>query len=190
MGTRYFVVTDYAVGRLRERLEKRNRRALLAQDNEALKDLLDEAVVFGLEDNRVKTFDNADGKGVMVDVEAVLALPLWAFLRPDRTKSGMATGKQVVVTVMEHSLVDRLNACGDMGRFDEKKLQALADAENEVRLVSWKNGSPEYKTQRCLSKELPELLHSLALQGIQPTDVQVWKPVKTKTKLTVEEQDV
>jgi hypothetical protein len=37
-------------------------------------------------------------------------------------------------------------------------------------------------------RELPELLHELMLQGIASADICVWKPVKTRTKLTVEEE--
>ena len=154
---RRFVVTSYTVKQLRGRLSAHNIRTLQRMSEEEIKDIVDRAVSRGMNSGLVQSFENADGRGLMVDITEDLGCELWAFTRPDRAKgSGELTGKTAVVTVMDHAFVDRLKVLGGLGKVtvqDAKEIAAAPLEDTEPRLISYYNKDHRPCTAECLAKD-------------------------------------
>ena len=190
---RRFVITTYTTKKLRDRLRVHGKRDLLKLADEPLRDLLDRAVSEGMDGGAVQSFQNNDGEGFMVDVTEALGCELWAFVRPDKTRDGRSiTRKWLIVTVMDHAFVDRLNALGGLGKVTVEDAKAIAQApleDTEPRLVTYRNKDAKPCTAECLAKDLKGVVQQLSKEGAQIESFRAWRPVRLKAQFVVNSEE-
>lgn len=181
-------VTDNAFQKLVDFLEDLG-SPLADKSDDALTDSLKEAVIAASKlDAGIEYRDSSGEHNWALNVEGSFKIPLVAVVKKNQN---FEHDVAVVVTVMRKEFVEKLNAEGKLGKFEppgHTPAPVVVQDFVDARLVTWKQGkNREARTTECRASDVSDVVDNLVGLGADPQSVKIWKPVKTRLKVEMED---